>query len=320
MTAAVGRDLEAFERRFHDVLASGSETMLPFLDFVFSKRGKRSRPILFFLCRRLFPRPPDEDDHRMAVAIELLHTASLVHDDVVDHSPFRRGKETLNARFGDRIPVLLGDFLMVRVLEIAGNVTSVSAVPILVRTVDRMVQGELLQALNQTPAALTPTLTSAMYLRIIGEKTSSLFETACDLAGQAGGADEAVQKKLRRFGHILGLAFQIRDDILDVSGDPRHLGKPVGQDFLNHKPTLPFLLALEGIPESERSDAMALARDPGATARFVEWIRQCRGIERSQDRIERLSGEALELLDGFEPSEIRDSLVRLVKQNTERVR
>lgn len=305
--------MSAFESAYTSVFRDELPFLLPVLSYIGQKHGKRLRPILFFLSQGLVS-AYDSKSVSTAVMLELLHTATLIHDDVVDGSLERRGEKSLNAVWGDRVSVLVGDFLFARVLELGVHAGSERILQIVSRVVSDMGRGELRQELEDASRVMTV----EEYNRHIKEKTAGLFIAACYLGGLAanGSADEL--KRLEAFGENYGMAFQIRDDILDFSGHERDMGKPVGQDLTNGKITLPLIIALERSDESERRNIMQLL-DEGEGETIRAFVRERDGLAGAQDKAGEFMASALEILATFADSVYRQSLEHLVEFDLRRV-
>ena len=312
----LAKEFASFEKEYFLQFQSDNIFLQPIFDYVGQEKGKRLRPILFFLSQGLIHRP-NRRYVKIAVLIELLHTATLIHDDVVDGSLERRGKRSLNAVWGDRVSVLLGDYLLARVLSLAVEVERIGVLEIISRVVMEMGRGEL----RQTVEGMMQRVSVDDYFNIIREKTACLFGAACELGGIVMSASASEKNRLRQLGETFGMAFQIRDDILDFSGHTEFMGKPVGQDVTNGKMTLPLILALEGVSEEEKQGI--LQRLDSATEEDGEWIRKFvkrrKGIENAQEKAQVFLKRAIELLDTFKPSIYREMLERLVMHDTERV-
>lgn len=310
------KELASFEKVYSLQFQSDNVFLQPIFDYVGLERGKRLRPILFFLSQGLIHRPSLKYI-KIAVLIELLHTATLIHDDVVDGSLERRGKRSLNAVWGDRVSVLLGDYLLAKVLSLAVEVKRKGVLEIISRVVMEMGRGEL----RQTVEGMVRRVSVDEYFNIIREKTAGLFGAACELGGIVVSASVSEKNRLRQLGENFGMAFQIRDDILDFSGHTELMGKPVGQDVTNGKITLPLILALEGVSDEEKH--RILQRLACATKKDGEWIRKFvkkrGGIGKAQEKAQVFLRRAMELLDSFKPSFYRERLERLVMHDLERV-
>ncbi len=214
--------------------------------YIVNSGGKRLRPMLLLLAAKGLD-CANQHAITLAAVIEFIHTATLLHDDVVDESTLRRGKDTANALWGNSVSVLVGDYLYSRSFELMVSVQSLRVMDILSRTTTAIAEGEVLQLLNCN----NPATTEQDYLRVIARKTAILFSTAVQLAAVLGGASDAVEEGLRQYGLHLGIAFQLIDDALDYRAKPEELGKNLGDDLADGKPTLPLIYAMEQASEAQ---------------------------------------------------------------------
>jgi len=317
MYDSVTKELELFEKEYSLQLNSGSVFLQPLFYYIKQQRGKRLRPALFFLSQGLIdlPRPATV---RVAVLIELLHLATLIHDDVVDHSSVRRGKKTLNTVWGDRVSVLMGDYLLARVLSLGVETRQSEILEVISRVVLEMGEGELWEVLEGKSIDTTV----EEYLRAIYQKTAVFFGAVCELGGLVISASPSEKEKLRQFGEAFGMVFQIRDDILDFSGSAELMGKPVGQDVHNGKITLPLIFALDGISMKDKKNILQkLKRKTGEDRKWVKkFIKERNGIEKTQEKAVIFAKESMEILMTFEPSIYRESMEKLVTGDLERTR
>lgn len=301
-----------FEDSYVSAFREGVPFLQPVLSYIGEGDGKRLRPILYFLSQGLVSRP-DPDSADVAVMLELLHTATLIHDDVVDGSPERRGRKSLNAIWGDRVSVLVGDYLFARVLEMGVDSGRRGVLRMLSRVVADMGRGELRQELRDASHVTT----EEEYYQHVREKTAGLFVAACCLGGLVADGSEEELARLERFGEAYGTAFQIRDDILDFTGRAGDLGKPVGQDLSNGTMTLPLILALERADAGERETIVRkLGREDGqAVHNFVE---EGGGIGLAGEKACDCLSSAMHILRTFPDSDYRRSLEDLVDFDRQR--
>ncbi|WP_040503430.1 octaprenyl diphosphate synthase [Herbaspirillum lusitanum] len=214
-------------------------------EYIISAGGKRIRPVLVLLIANAYAYKGTAH-HSLAAVIEFIHTATLLHDDVVDESSLRRGKETANALFGNAASVLVGDFLYSRAFQMMVTVGNARVMQIVADATNVIAEGEVLQLLNMH----NPDVNEEDYLRVIRSKTAKLFEAAAQLGALISGADEAGIEAAGEYGRSLGTAFQLIDDVLDYSGNAAEIGKNVGDDLREGKPTLPLIYLMEnGSPE-----------------------------------------------------------------------
>ncbi len=283
--------------------------------YIISSGGKRIRPLLLLLCARATNY--DGDYHySMAVVIELIHTATLLHDDVVDQSTTRRGQETANELWGNAPSVLVGDFLYSRAFEIMVEPNSMEIMKILSKATNQISEGEVLQLLNIKNANVT----QKEYYRVIERKTACLFKAACQIAGILSNSNQKVIKAMGKFGMHLGNAFQIIDDTLDYESDSNIIGKEVGDDLSEGKVTLPIIYALEKTTKSDKkilTDAIQNA-DASKINQVVEILMNVNAFQYSRDIAKTESNMALESIDILPSSKYKTALKLLCKLSLER--
>lgn len=288
-------DLNDFNKMFDESLMHADGMLSQALDHIRRRTGKRMRPILVLLMARNYGNINMSTLHA-AVGLELLHTASLVHDDVVDESVERRGQASVNATYNNKVAVLVGDYLLsTALLHVAytGNQTIVEYLAKLGRT---LASGEILQLSNISNQEIS----EEIYYEVIKQKTSALFEACCSIGALSSGASEEDIEKAKRFGQNLGIMFQIRDDIFDYypSSD---IGKPTGNDMAEGKLTLPVIYALK---KTNNDDMYAIARkvktglvSQNEINRLVEFTKQSGGIEYAEQRMEDFRNECMQYID-----------------------
>ena len=235
----VASDMEAVDRLINARLQSDVALINQLSHYIIGSGGKRLRPQLVLLAARAC-RYEGDDHVLMAAIIEFIHTATLLHDDVVDASDLRRGRDTANAVWGNEAAVLVGDFLYSRSFEMMVEVQSLEIMDILARTTNRIAEGEVMQLLN----VREPGITEAQYIEVIEAKTARLFEAAAELGAVLAGESSVVRRALADYGRHLGVAFQIADDVLDYRSDSSAMGKNVGDDLAEGKTTLPLIHAM----------------------------------------------------------------------------
>ncbi len=242
---AVAEDFSAVDEIIKQQLTSRVPLVSKIGDYITSAGGKRLRPLLVLLCGKALGREGD-DLRLLAATIEFLHTATLLHDDVVDESSMRRGRETANALFGNAASVLVGDFLYSRSFQMMVGLNNMRVMQILSDATNVIAEGEVLQLLNMH----NPDVTHESYLTVIRSKTAKLFEAAAELGALVAGASNEQIAAAGEFGRSLGTAFQLIDDVLDYAGDAAEIGKNVGDDLREGKPTLPLIYLMEhGTPQ-----------------------------------------------------------------------
>ena len=299
-------ELSRYSALFDAVLTHDERFMDRVLEHVRSRKGKMMRPILVLLMAKECG-AVDEKALRCAVTLELLHTASLVHDDVVDESPERRGQASLRAVFDNKVAVLLGDYMLARSLHqaaLTGKVEIVEQVAALGATLS---EGEIFQLANVESA----TLSEEAYFRIIRNKTSALFATCGLLGALAQDSDGEFCQTARRFGEIVGLCFQIRDDIFDYFDDAA-IGKPRGNDMAEGKLTLPAIYAVNHTGDARAAELARRVKALKATreemAELIAFAKANGGIEYAREAMEKLRNEAELLLGHFRNDAVRESL------------
>ena len=283
--------------------------------YIIEAGGKRIRPMLVLLFSSALGFN-GKDRFELAATVEFIHTATLLHDDVVDESALRRGRQTANALFGNAASVLVGDFVYSRAFQMMVSVNSMRVLEVLSDATNVIAEGEVLQLMNMHD----PDLAVEEYLRVIRFKTAKLFEASARLGAVLAGADRLVEESCAAYGRSLGTAFQLIDDLLDYEGATAQLGKNVGDDLREGKPTLPLLIAMErGTPKQR--DLIRHAIEHGEVARLsevVEIVRQTGALEatRLAARAEAdLAGDCLSVLG---PSVFNDALLELASRSVER--
>jgi len=276
--------------------------------------GKRIRPTITLLVGNMFG-APENKLVTLGAALELLHTATLVHDDLIDGSLLRRGMPTLNARWSPAATVLTGDFLFARAAKLAADTNYLPLMKLFAETLAVIVNGELSQMFSARGV-----VDRENYAQRIYAKTASLFEMCSGAAAMISPANEETVETMRKFGYETGIAFQIVDDILDFTGEQSTVGKPVGSDLLNGLVTLPAIYYAEACPEDE--DVKSLA-DGGwgnqdHMQRLVESIRKTDAVKKAMGEAKGHAGRALQILTDFDPSPEREGLENLVKYIVDR--
>jgi len=241
----IGPDMQAVDKVIRDRLYSDVVLVRQVAEYIIGAGGKRMRPALVLLTAGAMGYQGTRH-HEMAAVVEFIHTATLLHDDVVDESELRRGRDTANAMFGNAASVLVGDFLYSRAFQMMVEVDSMRVMQVLSNATNIIAEGEVLQLMNCHDADVDET----RYMQVIHYKTAKLFEAAAQLGGILGGAEPQLEEALARYGMHLGTAFQLVDDVLDYSGQEATTGKHLGDDLAEGKPTLPLIHVMQrGTPE-----------------------------------------------------------------------
>ena len=313
--ALMKNELDQMNKILVNRLDSNVDLINQMSHYIISSGGKRIRPLLLLLCARATDY--DGDYHySMAVVIELIHTATLLHDDVVDQSTTRRGQETANELWGNAPSVLVGDFLYSRAFEIMVEPNSMEIMKILSKATNQISEGEVLQLLNIKNANVT----QKEYYRVIERKTACLFKAACQIAGILSNSNQKVIEAMGKFGMHLGNAFQIIDDTLDYESDSSIIGKEVGDDLSEGKVTLPMIYALEKTTKSDKkilTDAIQNA-DASNINQVVEILMSVNAFQYSRDIANKESNMALESIDILPSSKYKTALKLLCKLSLER--
>jgi len=307
----IRRHLDVFPSTFRGALRSTVGVVELVTRYLVRRKGKQVRPILVFLSADACG-DVNERSYRGATLVEILHTATLVHDDVVDEADTRRGFPSINAVWKNKIAVLMGDYLLSRGLLLSLDNGDVDFLAITSRAVKRMSEGELQQIVRSRKLDLD----EESYLRIIGDKTASLISTCCEIGAVSATSDAGVHRALRDYGEYLGLAFQIRDDLLDYVGRKGITGKPTGLDMSGGKLTLPLIHALGKAGKEERRKILALVRKGGKkldVRRVVEFVRGYGGLEYAEEKARFFAQRARESLAQLPMTPSRDSLERFAE-------
>ena len=312
LIAADMREVDSVIRRR---LASEVVLINQIAEYIIGAGGKRMRPMLVIMfARALGFRGPEQ--HELAATVEFIHTATLLHDDVVDESSLRRGRATANALFGNAASVLVGDFLYSRAFQMMVSVNRMRVLEVLADATNVIAEGEVLQLMNMHD----PDVAVADYLRVIRFKTAKLFEASARLGAVLADAPRAVEESCAAYGRSLGTAFQLVDDLLDYEGNTSELGKNVGDDLREGKPTLPLLIAMERGNDDERA-LIRHAIEHGEVARLaeiVDIVRHTGAIAATREAARREADLAAAQLADMPPSEYREALLEFCARSVER--
>jgi octaprenyl-diphosphate synthase len=301
-------DMQAVDGVIRSQLHSDVPLVSQIADYIISAGGKRIRPALVLLTANAWGYQGTEH-HKLAAVIEFIHTATLLHDDVVDESELRRGRRTANALFGNAASVLVGDFVYSRAFQMMVSVNNMRVMQILADATNVIAEGEVLQLMNMHD----PDVTEDRYLQVIRSKTAKLFEAATELGSLIAGAPEDAIVAASEYGRSLGTAFQLIDDVLDYSGNATDIGKNVGDDLREGKPTLPLIYLLQHGSEAQR----VLVRDciaQGDEAHFDEIlsvITQSGALEYTRERAAESSQRAIEAIAKLPESSFKEALTEL---------
>lgn len=316
-------DFRSFEQSYEQTLSANDQPLLEdVLRHIMSRRGKQLRPRLVLLAAKLC-RGITDKTIQTAIALELLHTASLIHDDVVDSSPKRRGIDAVQMRWGNKVAVLVGDFILSQVMSIVCRLHNQSIMSILASLSAQLSSGEIMQLHSNA----TMWITEEQYYRIIEQKTAQLFAACTEAGAESSCASMRQTSALRQYGLHLGMCFQLKDDVLDYS-DSEELGKPTMNDIRDGKATLPLLIALQRASREEanhiRSLAESLAHDTADSVYDVEqeikaFVLRYEGMRYAHKRMLWHKEKAVEALQAFHDSVTKQSLINLIDYAINRV-
>lgn len=318
LKAPVTSELDAFTAYFKQSMRSSVPLVDTIARYIVKQKGKRIRPLLVFLCAKACG-GVNESTYRGATLVEILHTATLVHDDVVDDADERRGLSSINAVWKNKIAVLMGDYLLSTGLMISLRHDDVFFLKAVSDAVRRMSEGEMLQIQKSRELNIDePT-----YLRIISDKTASLLSTCAEIGAASATADAGIRAMMREYGENVGMAFQIRDDVLDYASERSILGKPIGGDVKEKKITLPLLHALQHASRKEsRSVLQKIKR--GAEGKdldfIISFVRAYGGTEYAVQKAEAFSTRAIDCLNPLQDSPAKESLITFVSYVMERAK
>jgi octaprenyl-diphosphate synthase len=299
--------LRVFDRHFREAIRSRIGLVDLVTRYIVRQKGKRVRPILVLLSAEVCG-GINERSFRGATLVEILHTATLVHDDVVDDSDTRRGFASINAIWKNKIAVLMGDYLLSRGLLLSLDHDDFAFLKITSTAVRRMSEGEL----DQIARARKLDMDEPGYLRVIGDKTASLLSTCCEIGATSASNDPSSHRHLREYGEMVGLAFQIRDDILDYTGRKSITGKPTGLDLHEKKLTLPLIHSLEVAPKASGKEILGMIRNGGKkmdARKVVAFVTEYGGINYATERARGYARQAQALLEEFPYSPAKTSLL-----------
>lgn len=312
----IAKEMDAFEQRFRESMKSSVPLLDKITYYIVKRKGKQVRPMFVFLSAGICG-GITESTYRAASLIELLHTATLVHDDVVDDSNERRGFFSVNALWKNKIAVLVGDYLLSRGLLLSVDHNEFTVLRLVSNSVREMSEGELLQI----EKARRLDIQEDVYFNIIRQKTATLIASCCASGAASAGADEAKTEKMRQIGEWVGIAFQIKDDLFDYESGSA-IGKPTGIDIKERKMTLPLIYALSKAEKAEKRKIINIIKNHNTeTAKVDEviaWVNASDGIRYAEEKMREYRDRALAALDEFPDSEYKQSFVNLVHYTVDR--
>jgi len=314
----IAAEMQAFEPHFREAMRSRAALLDRIMHYIVKRKGKQMRPMFTLLSARLFG-PVNQSAFTAASLIELLHTATLVHDDVVDGSAMRRGFFSINALWKNKIAVLVGDYLLSRGLLLAVDKGEFELLRIVSHAVREMSEGELLQL----EKSRNLNFSEEVYFTIIRQKTASLIAACCAGGASAAGRPAGEVERMRLFGELAGIAFQIKDDLFDY-GNGQETGKPSGLDIKEKKLTLPLIHALQQVSNADRrwmvNAVKERSEDDRTVAKVVRMVQEAGGIAHAQKRMLEHRDQAINVLHSFPRNEARDGLEGLVQLTVERTK
>lgn len=312
----VRKEMEEFETRFRNLMRSPVPLLDKIMHYIIRRKGKQIRPMFTFLAAKVCGEMNDSS-YRAASLIELLHTATLVHDDVVDDAQMRRGFFSINAIWKNKIAVLVGDYLLSRGLLLAIDHKDFTTLGIVSNAVREMSEGELLQI----EKARKLDIDEPIYFDIIRKKTAVLIASCCACGAASVGCDEKKIEQMRQFGEYAGVAFQIKDDLFDY-GSGNGIGKPVGNDIKEKKMTLPLIYALNNSSFLDKTSIIKIVKhnkgEKEKIAKVTDFVIGKGGLEYAGSRMNEYKDKALQTLSQFKDSEAKQALEQLVIYTIER--
>jgi octaprenyl-diphosphate synthase len=311
----IGEELSIFEKKFESAVSSNTPLLDRIMKYIIKRKGKQLRPMFVFLSAKLHG-PVNESTYRAAALVELLHTATLVHDDVVDESMERRGFFSINAVWKNKVAVLVGDYLLSKGLLLSTSHNDFDQLHILSDAVKKMSEGELLQI----EKSRNLNLKEDIYFEIIRNKTASLLSSACAAGAWSTSQDNAITEKMKLFGEKTGIAFQIKDDLFDYGTED--IGKPTGNDIKEKKLTLPLIFTLNTVDKTKRRELIYILKNentnPAKVRQVIETVTATGGIQYATEKMNHFRDEALAILNGFGNSPEKKALEQLVRYTTDR--
>jgi len=309
-------ELERFDEIFKTALRSNVGLVDLVARYIIRQKGKKIRPLLVMLSAKISG-GVTERTYRGATLVELLHTATLIHDDVVDDADKRRGMWSINALFKNKVAVLMGDYLLSRGLMISVDGKDYDFLGVTTNAVKRMSEGELLQIQKTRKLDID----EETYFKVISDKTASLLETCCSIGAMSTTENKDYIEAMRNFGHSLGMSFQIRDDILDYEGTTNLIGKPIGGDIKEKKITLPLIYSLNNVSKNEAARIRKVLKngnDKTKVKDVMQFVHDNNGIDYALKVAEKYSDQAKNSLNLFPDSEVKSSMHELVDFVTQR--
>ncbi len=315
--APIANEMDLFEDKFKEAMKGNAPLLDRITHYIVKRKGKQMRPMFVFLAANLCGGVTDRS-YRAASLIEMIHTATLVHDDVVDDANKRRGFFSVNALWKNKIAVLVGDFLLSKGLQTAAQYKDYDFLEIISAATKEMSEGELLQI----EKARRLDIKEEIYFEIIRQKTATLIAACCATGASSAGANSEEVEKLRLFGEKIGIAFQMKDDLFDYESSVSLIGKPVGIDIKERKMTLPLIYALNNASKSDKKWMIGVVKKHNENQKkvteLIEKVKASGGIEYTKKKMYEIRGEAMDIINTYPDTPSRQSLIDLILYTTER--
>ena len=319
ISAPIAEDIKIFRREFDISVKSDVKLINLITKYLATNRGKHIRPILTILCSRLCGEP-SENSYRSAAMMELLHIATLIHDDVVDDATLRRGRLSVNSVWKNKASVLMGDFLLSKALTNMISLKDFDVLDRISKTAEKLSTGEILQI----EKSFTRSMTEEIYFEMINQKTASLIATSCELGALTTTKNEKDISATFDFGDNLGMAFQIKDDLFDLLGSENDTGKNSGGDVKKNMLTLPLIYSYDNLKRSQNRRLRSIMRNKKKTNRDIKEIQDlvehAGGFQYAQRKLDEYSQKAIDAISNYPDSPIKESLSDLVNFNITRIR
>ena len=318
--APIKAEMDLFELKFKDAMKSNTPLIDKITYYIVKRKGKQIRPMFVFLSAKLCGGEISERTYRAASLIEIIHTASLVHDDVVDDSMERRGFFSINALWKNKIAVLVGDFLLAKGLQLSAEFKDYDFLELISESTKAMSEGELLQI----EKARKLDIEEDVYFEIIRQKTATLIASCCATGAASIDSPPETIEKMRTLGETIGIAFQIKDDLFDFESSNSVIGKPVGIDIKERKMTLPLIYALKHATKKEKKWMINVVKryneDNKKVQELIQKVKDSGGIEYTKQKMIKYRDKALAILDDFPASDGKTSMIELINYTIERTK
>ena len=295
--SAFDSELALLEAEIHSVIEHPMPLLHQILKHITESKGKRLRPLILIAFLKMLNQKISSDTYSVAAAIELIHNATLLHDDVIDMSPLRRGNPTSHTIWGNRKTILVGDYLFTKAFHLISQTSNIEILKVIISASINLAEGELEQISNMKNFSID----LDRILSIIDSKTARLFVSSCEIASIIGNCSKENKEKMKIYGQSIGILFQIADDILDYNGTSEELGKPLGQDFLEGKITLPLFFALQNSSQEDKEEIYSILESPQKNnfETVKAFVVSNNGIKDTLKFSEKIKTKALEALKNF---------------------